>query len=160
MGKFSRAFEAQVGGLGGSIVACSINEPPQVRRATSGNECSVEEHILLIIDNDDIFRQMLQHYLKRRVSAVFTAKNGMEAHNTLKRHHVNVLVCDYDLGKNEVDGVQLIRRLRKTYPCIKRAVICSGTDPQEIRRSRSVDGIMNKTTDLSRLRMLVQQRFY
>ena len=158
MGKYERAFEVPIDGLGGPLLACSTNDSPPAL-TLSGPVCCSEEHILLIVDDDDISRQILHHYLKRRVSSIFTAKNGLEAHNILKRHQVNVLVCDYDLGKNEVDGVQLIRLLKKKYPNIKRAMICSNTDPQEIRRSRSVDGIFNKSTDLSRLRMLVQKRF-
>ena len=117
-----------------------------------------DEHILLIVDDDDIFLRSIKTFLKKHVSAVFTATNPEEAEEILKQNPVNVLVCDYDLGRGEMNGVQLTRALRKKHLGIRRAVIFSAKDPNEIPHAKSVDAILQKATDLDRLRTFVQQR--
>ncbi len=125
----------------------------------TGGVTPEEEHRLLIIDDDEIFLRSIANYLKRRVTAVFTVKNLRDAEEMLERHPINEVVCDYDLGQGEPNGVNVIRTLRQKYPGIRRAVICSGSNVNRIFRGRGVDDIMDKTRDLHRLRQLVQQRF-
>lgn len=125
----------------------------------SGGVTTDEEHRLLIIDDDEIYLRSIANYLRRRVTAVFTAKNLEDAAQVLDRHFINEVVCDYDLGEGHPDGVRVIQTLRKKYPGIRRAVICSGTEVSPVQHGSGVDDVIDKTRDLHRLRLLVQRRF-
>jgi DNA-binding NtrC family response regulator len=126
---------------------------------SSGGISTNEEHRLLIIDDDEIYLRSIANYLRRRVSVVFTAKNLRDAETVLERHRINEVVCDYDLGEGHPDGVRVIQSLRRRYPGIRRAVICSSSSIDHILPATGIDDVMDKTRDLHRLRLLVQQRF-
>ena len=158
METYSCAIGDQLWDRGNSALACSEDGLPSSNAYTDVGHQN-DEHILLIVDDDDIFLRSIKTFLKSHVANIFTAVNPHEATEILKQHPVNVLVCDYDLGEGEINGVQLIRTLRKKHPDIKRAVIFSAKDPSEILRSKSVDVILQKATNLDRLRSLVRRRF-
>jgi CheY-like chemotaxis protein len=122
-------------------------------------DCLEQEHTVLIVDDDEMFLKAIKNDLKRRVSAVYTAQTPAAALSILGSLPTNILVCDYDLGRADINGVELVSLLRKKFPNIKRALICSGSHPSEIPTSHHVDDVVNKTSDLDKLRLLVQKPF-
>ncbi len=120
-------------------------------------ECLEKENTVLVVDDDEIFLKAVKNFLKRRVSSVLTASSPAAALSILGRASVNVLVCDFDLGREDVNGVELVGLIRKKFPSVKRAVICSASSQSEIPLSPYIDDILDKTTDLEKLRLFVQK---
>ena len=131
----------------------------EARKFSSTTVSRDEEHCLLVIDDDAIVLNALKNFLKRRVSVVYTAKTSEEARAILNNYRINIVICDYDLGTSEVNGVELIRQLRRQFPKIRRVAIYSGMDTRDIKKTKEIDIICNKPADLQDLCTLVQRPF-
>jgi CheY-like chemotaxis protein len=135
----------------------------RIRDADNGavlmKEEPMEQNILLIVDDDVAVAGVMKNYLKRRVSEVYTAEGYEEAVRILEQKAVNVLVCDFELASGEMNGGELVRKLRKRFPSIQRAMVCSGPHSTNIRRSKDIDEVLDKTVDFDKLRLFVQRPF-
>ena len=118
-----------------------------------------DEHRLLIIDDDQIVLRALKHSLKRRVSGVYTATTDREACTLLNKHPINIVVSDYDLGSRKRNGVALLHALKSEFPRIRRVILYTGFDIRDIGNTSGIDAVLNKGTDLYKLRMLIQKPF-
>lgn len=118
-----------------------------------------DEHRLLIIDDDPIVLRALKHSLKRRVSKIYTATTDRTACTLLDKFPINIVVCDYDLGSRKRNGVALLRALKSEFPKIRRAILYTGVDIREVGNTSGIDAVLNKGTDLYKLRMLIQKPF-
>ena len=118
-----------------------------------------DAHHLLIVDDDEIVLEMFESYLKKRVASVHTARNAEETRVVLNSCKINIVICDYDLGPDEFNGVELIRQLRKQFPGIRRAAVYSGIDTRQIGKTEEIDEIFDTSKDLYELRTLVQRPF-
>jgi DNA-binding NarL/FixJ family response regulator len=81
----------------------------------------------------------------RNFDLVLTAENSYKAVTLLNSMNVTHLICDYWLGHNEPQGLELISVWRKKYPTIRRAILYTGTDLSDITLPLSVDRILSKT---------------
>jgi CheY-like chemotaxis protein len=120
-------------------------------------DCRDRENTVLVIDDDEMFLKAVKNHLKRRVAAVYTADSPAAALSILGHYSANVLVCDFDLGRSDINGVELVNLLRKKFSFIKRAVICSGSQSIDIPQSVYIDDVVNKAGELDKLRLLVQK---
>lgn len=69
---------------------------------------------ILVVDDEDIVRTGLAEDLEREGFAVVTAASGEEALRCLGTTTVDLLLCD--LVMPEMDGMQLLREVRRAYP--------------------------------------------
>jgi DNA-binding NtrC family response regulator len=139
-------------------IQCSSHGPRDLDDAFD-EKVGNEDHIVLVVDDDLLIRRMLERYLRKIVGAVFVARNAAEAHAAIGQYPINILVCDFDLGKNEPNGVQLTTALRRQNPRIQRAFIFSAIESSNIPSSNAVDEVLSKGIHLQRLGRLVQRRF-
>ena len=70
-----------------------------------------KQHIL-VVDDDPIIRQVLDHYLTRRGYRVSVAGDGKEMDRLIEREGVDVVILD--IGLPGEDGLSIARRLRVT----------------------------------------------
>jgi CheY-like chemotaxis protein len=70
-------------------------------------------HILAVDDQEDA-RDLLRVILENAGATVTTASSAAEALELLKRSHYDALIAD--LGMPQMDGLELIRRVRQTLP--------------------------------------------
>ena len=68
---------------------------------------------LLVVDDDEMNRDMLSRRLRRRGYAVTVAENGAEAVALVAKRCFDLVVLDVNMP--ELDGFQVLRTLRKTY---------------------------------------------
>jgi CheY-like chemotaxis protein len=81
---------------------------------------------ILVIDDDDLFRQTLETVLRRAGYRVLAATNGRDGIELFHAHQPDLVVTDVRMpGK---DGFEVIRELRQDYPDV-RTIAVSGGDP-------------------------------
>ncbi|MBH8599172.1 MULTISPECIES: response regulator transcription factor [unclassified Thermoactinomyces] len=68
---------------------------------------------ILIVDDDDEIRQLIQLYLQNEGYRIFHATNGREALGLAERHPVDLIILD--LMMPEMDGMQACIRLREKF---------------------------------------------
>jgi len=65
---------------------------------------------ILYVEDEDLTRDELSRFLKRRVSHLETARNGLEALTLFEKHTPDVLITD--LRMPDMDGLELTGRIR------------------------------------------------
>lgn len=134
----SAEYVAQAGGtlevdgspLGGALFRVKMplsprRTPTPVPPALHAQEGSAKATILAVDDEPNI-RRAYARVLGGRYQ-VYTAGNGKQALDVLKRHKVDVIICD--LAMPDMGGRDLLRVLRTTRPDVARRVIfCTGGD--------------------------------
>src|ERR1700688_3784339 len=67
---------------------------------------------ILVVDDDPIALEMLQHALAREGHEVEAASNGLEALEILSKGTCRLVISDWTMP--EMDGVELCRRIRSS----------------------------------------------
>lgn len=78
---------------------------------------------LLVVDDERNIREMLSRHYRLKEHEVAVAANGKEALEYLSRHRVDLVISDIRMP--EMDGVELLRRIRVEYP-MTRVLIITG----------------------------------
>lgn len=71
------------------------------------------EKNILIIDDEDLTRKVLEVKLKSLDYKTYTAKNGPEALNILKKNKIDIAFCDIFMPG--MDGYQVLKEIKKVY---------------------------------------------
>jgi YesN/AraC family two-component response regulator len=79
---------------------------------------------ILLVDDDDLIRQLIVHWLARRGHAVQQAENGNEATKLLHEHPVDLVITD--LAMPDCNGLELIARAREIQPGARIVAISGG----------------------------------
>ena len=86
---------------------------------------------ILIVEDDQQMREMLKQYLESEEYEVIDSHDGSEAVKILRETNVDLIITDIIMP--EIDGVGLIRNLRREYPNLNIIAISGGSrhiDPQ------------------------------
>ena len=84
---------------------------------------------IVLIDDDDFYRQSLVDYLNDKGYAVFSSATGKCAFKLFERDEFDVLITDIVMP--EQDGIEIIVAIKKIFPSIK-IIAISGSDRQAI----------------------------
>ncbi len=108
---------------------------------TSPSEGSPQtEAVILVVDDDDLLRRMLEMYLSRRRYKVFTASSADQAMEIAQREKdtpIDLLITD--IGIPGADGFELARRFEKLIPNA-RFLFLSGSLQQEFQLTEKPAG--------------------
>lgn len=69
---------------------------------------------ILIIDDEDDIRSLLNDILEDEGYKVLQAAHSMQAEHVIDHHNVDLLILDIWLENSDKDGIELLRSLRKT----------------------------------------------
>lgn len=112
---------------------------------------------LLIVDDEDKVRNMLQRYFRGFGCEVDTASNGKEAFDMICRDRYDILISDIHMP--ELDGVDLLRAVRQKHPYLH-AIMMTGYVKQEnvlaCMRLGAYNCVFKPLTDLTELRESVE----
>lgn len=72
---------------------------------------SDDQYRILIVEDDQVLREMLEHYLRTDENAVDLAVNGREGYEKHRRNSYDLIITD--LNMPEMTGIDLVRRVRE-----------------------------------------------
>ena len=85
---------------------------------------------ILIIDDEEIFREMLRQILETAGHTVVTAEDGIKGMALYRQRPADLLITDIMMP--EKDGMEVINELKRDYPKAK-IIAISGSDKEERR---------------------------
>jgi CheY-like chemotaxis protein len=88
-----------------------------------GHTNDLKKTRILLVDDDDLVRDVLREQLETTGFMVVTAANGTEAVAAFEAEGVDLLLTDFAMPG--IDGVTLITRLRGFEPCLP-AILMTG----------------------------------
>lgn len=82
------------------------------------------DETILIVDDEEDIREILQEYFERSGAKVLTAENGRDAFELLNSCYVDVIISDMQMP--EMDGEELLKRIRESNMARKPFFFISG----------------------------------
>lgn len=106
---------------------------------------------VLFVEDDEMQRQELSDYLKRRVGKIYFAKNGEEGLEKYKQCAPNIVICDIRMPK--MDGLKMVRILRSWAPLIPIIMLTALSDKESILAAvdLNITNYLIKPVDLNKL---------
>ena len=135
-------------------VTGEVGMPPSADNVPIGRALDI-----LVVDDEAAIISFLTRFLTSRGHAVVGASDGMHALRIAEQFTFDVVVCD--LHMPEMDGVELIRRMRMLPSCSgTRYVLSSGDGPGSPMMTRAealgVDGLLAKPYTIDQLVAVVE----
>jgi CheY-like chemotaxis protein len=95
---------------------------------------------ILVVEDDDLVRDMLQKVLCEEQFDVHHSPNGIEAMTIMNKHEPNLVITD--LIMPEKNGLAVIREIRKHYPKVKIIAISGGgrEGPENYLKNALIEG--------------------
>lgn len=119
-----------------------------------------EELKVLVVDDEELLRNLLVRILEREGYSVSTAAGGKQALATLEKSEYEVMLSDVKMP--EMSGYELLQAARKKYPRMAVVMMTAFGDDYTIREALQLgaDGYLSKpfkshdvTAELQRARM-------
>ncbi len=108
------------------------------------------ENRILVVDDDDSIRTLLQTVLRKRSLLADTARNGEEALERLRQHRYSLILLDLMMPK--MSGYEVLSFLEKSndpqHPLV--LVLTAGHEPRDLN-PRLVAGTLRKPFDIELL---------
>ncbi|WP_343208092.1 response regulator transcription factor [Anaerolentibacter hominis] len=111
---------------------------------------------ILIIEDNDHLRKMVQVYLKQNGFETFCARNGKEALEIFEHVMVDLAVCDIMMP--EMDGFELISQLRENHYTLPILIMTAKDSREDIIKGFRIgtDDYMVKPIDLEEMLMRIR----
>jgi len=90
----------------------------------------MQERAVLFVDDDEIFLQILERNLKDEAYDKHFAGSCAEALDILQREEVHVIVVDMVMPR--MDGLELVKIVKKEYPHIVSIVLSAYAQPADV----------------------------
>ena len=102
---------------------------------------------ILVVEDDTHARKLLCTVLRREGFEVLPAVDGADALAVMEAEHVDLVVCD--LMMPNIDGFELTRQLRGSYPSLPIIMVTAKQEPRDKREGFLVgtDDYMTKPVD-------------
>ena len=111
---------------------------------------------VLVVEDDNEVRSMLNDYLTFLGYQTDTAADGLEGLNKIKEHAYDLVITD--IAMPYVSGIGIISILKKDYPDIPVIAITGyGYHAEELAQEKHADFIMGKPFDVQKLKEAVKR---
>ncbi|MGI8493786.1 MAG: sigma-54-dependent transcriptional regulator [Pyrinomonadaceae bacterium] len=112
---------------------------------------------LLIVDDEQSYRQLLSLVFESEGHAVRTAMNGREALEVLQKHPSEVIISDVRMP--DMDGIALLRAAREIYPDIGIVLMTAFATVDTAREAFKLgaDDFIQKPFDVEELKLIVKK---
>lgn len=111
---------------------------------------------VLIVEDNDKLRRMIDIYLNQNNFKTYTAKDGLEALDILDNNSIDLVICDIMMPN--MDGFELIKELRTVYKELPIIIVTAkeSKDDKMMGFKVGTDDYMVKPIDLEELLMRIQ----
>ena len=111
---------------------------------------------ILIVEDNDNLRRMIDIYLKQNNFETYLAKDGLEALDILDCNSVDLIICDIMMPK--MNGFELIEELRSVYVDLPIIIVTAKESKEDkiIGFELGTDDYMTKPIDLEELLMRIK----
>jgi len=86
---------------------------------------------LLIVDDEEMMRNLLDRILSREGYKIKTAENGMVALEVLKKENINIVISDMKMP--HMNGFELLKIIKKEYPEISVIIMTAYGDTYTVK---------------------------
>ena len=90
-------------------------------------------YTLLYAEDDTIIRTGYMNYFRTIFKHVYEAKNGQEAYDIYKKHHVDIILADINMPY--MDGLELIEKIREDDKKTQIIILSAHTDEDKLMRA-------------------------
>jgi len=106
---------------------------------------------LLYVEDDEVQRNELASFLKRRVDKLYLASNGEEGLEKFRQFQPNAIICDLRMPK--VDGLEMAAKIRKANRVVPIIVLTALSDKETILSSvdLNITNYLIKPVDIKKL---------
>ncbi len=107
---------------------------------------------VMIVDDDDAFRQMMVESLNIHEFKTISVADGLEALNILKNESVDAVITDIKMP--HMDGITLLKKIKEIHPEIPTIVITAYLSDDEVKSNLinfSADGFFEKPFDMEQI---------
>ncbi|MFO8031407.1 MAG: response regulator [Desulfohalobiaceae bacterium] len=111
---------------------------------------------IILIDDDEQIRSMLQEFLQDQGYQIFLAEDGLLGMELLQKEKADLLILDIRLPY--ISGIGLVQIARNHSPDLP--IICItgyGFSPEKIAEQEQADLILSKPFDLQRLLQAIKE---
>ncbi|RKX22790.1 MAG: response regulator [Candidatus Zixiibacteriota bacterium] len=115
---------------------------------------------ILIVDDDVTTREMISKILSLNGYQVVLASDGFEVLSILKQNNINIVITDMKMP--EMDGMELIGLIRKSYPDIKIIVMTAFGDIYTIKDAmmKGADEYVSKPFNSCEINMVIERVYW
>ncbi|WNN42585.1 MULTISPECIES: two-component system response regulator RssB [Winslowiella] len=116
---------------------------------------------ILIVEDEVVFRTLLENFLQALGATIFSATDGLEAVDALQRVSPDLMICDLDMPR--MNGIKLVEHLRargNQLPILIISATENMSDIAHVLRLGVQDVLLKPIKDLERLREAVYECLY
>lgn len=116
---------------------------------------------LLIVEDELVFRSLLENFLHSLGASIITANDGLEALDVLQRSKPDMMICDLDMPR--MNGIRLVEHLRargNALPILIVSATENMSDIAHVLRLGVQDVLLKPIRDMARLREAVYECLY
>ena len=99
-------------------------------------EPAMPQYKILVVDDEDNIRTLVQTMLKQEGRQVVLAARGKEAIAVFKKERPNLTILDIDMP--DIDGISVLREIRAIDPHAKVMIFTGGDSPSVEREARTL----------------------
>ncbi|AUX93642.1 two-component system response regulator RssB [Mixta gaviniae] len=116
---------------------------------------------ILIVEDEVVFRSLLENYLYSLGAQLLVASDGLDAIETLRFHQPDMLICDLEMPR--MNGIKLVEHLRtrgNQLPILVISATEQMSDIAHVLRLGVQDVLLKPIKDMERLREAVYECLY
>ncbi|MFK7872964.1 MAG: response regulator [Oligoflexales bacterium] len=110
---------------------------------------------ILVVDDDSTLLKFFKIHLNKFFSKVIVVKSAQEAMQTCKDRHIDLVISDLRMPR--VDGLQLMKKVRKKDPTIPFLLVSGAVGETTDEQLAEADGFLSKPFDVDELHNFIAQ---
>jgi two-component system NtrC family response regulator len=136
------------------MTANGNNNPQQNQQ---GKRAYDRTSYILVVDDDNTLLKFFKIHLNKFFSKVIVVKSAKEAIDTLREKEIDLVISDIRMPR--MDGLQLLKRVRKHDPAIPMLMISGAllTDEQKQSAEDDADGYLRKPFSVDDLHAFIEK---
>jgi CheY-like chemotaxis protein len=91
---------------------------------------------LLVVDDEELICNYIEHRFRKRGLEIFFALSGEEALVIFEKERPDIIILD--IMMKGIDGIQTLKKIKEKYPLPKVIVVSAVTNPKQIEELKQL----------------------